>query len=74
MKEGWEYATSFTSKFHVEEKKTDFVRRRHWVRYIKRIAQQAPASPCFQVTLEVSLAVRFSDLCCILVNLYPIQI
>lgn len=64
LKEGWEYATSFTSKFHVEEKKSDFVRRRRWVRYIKPLAQQAPSSPCFQVTLEVRYcALRYSTLC-----------
>ena len=29
-KEGWEYAPVFTAKFHVKERKMDFVRRRRW--------------------------------------------
>ena len=31
-KEGWEYAPVFTAKFHVKERKMDFVRRRRWHR------------------------------------------
>lgn len=30
--EGWEYALTFTSKYHLKEKKSDMVRRRRWHR------------------------------------------
>ncbi|KAL3317882.1 hypothetical protein Ciccas_003459 [Cichlidogyrus casuarinus] len=39
--EGWEYAMSFSSKFHDKERKMDSVRRRRWHRNLKPLTKDA---------------------------------
>lgn len=39
---GWEYAPTFTSKFHNTERKLDMVRRRRWHRNIKNTVSDKP--------------------------------
>ncbi|XP_047127416.1 myoferlin isoform X1 [Hydra vulgaris] len=40
--EGWEYAPTFTMKFHTKERKFDMVRRRRWHRKMVNITPGAP--------------------------------
>ncbi|EDV22851.1 uncharacterized protein TRIADDRAFT_58489 [Trichoplax adhaerens] len=61
--EGWQYATSFSSKFHPKSSMTDFVRRRRWIRKLKAVKPKGP--PVFVFSdekhkTEYTLAPRMS--------------
>ena len=43
QKEGWEYSTVFTTRFHSTNRKMDLVRRRRWHRKMTQIVPSAPA-------------------------------
>jgi hypothetical protein len=43
QKEGWEYSTVFTTRFHATNRKMDLVRRRRWHRKMTQIVPSAPA-------------------------------
>ncbi|XP_028412829.1 myoferlin-like isoform X1 [Dendronephthya gigantea] len=42
-KEGWEYSTVFTTRFHATNRKMDLVRRRRWHRKMTQMIPSAPA-------------------------------
>lgn len=43
QKEGWEYSTVFTTRFHATNRKMDLVRRRRWHRKMTQFVPSAPA-------------------------------
>ncbi|KAK3706775.1 hypothetical protein QZH41_015339 [Actinostola sp. cb2023] len=55
VKEGWEYANLFTTRFHAKERKMDFVRRRRWHRKMVADSNEEGSlelPPIFQMQIE----------------------
>ena len=56
MKEGWEYAKTWSSSFHSVERRMDLARRRRWMR--KLIAIDAGKRPVFYFKTKKQKKVR----------------
>jgi hypothetical protein len=53
IKEGWEYAKMFSTKFHLKEDPTDTVRRRRWHRAMQPKDKNSDLNVVFKIENQV---------------------